>query len=149
MAKAISKHKRGKKMEGGASGPMFAKRTLPFLFTIVGAVVILVAGVATIAYTITAGKLIAAYFVNKYNIDLPFQMIYRAVLVSGAIGILSGLVLLGVGVTINTHKRGKIVASGMVGLAFSLLSLLNGGGFYIGFILAFMGSLLAIIYNKT
>ncbi len=145
MAKA---KRRVRKTAEQVEGATFAKHTLPFLFTLVGAIVILITGVATIAYIFTSGNEVAAFFVSKYNINIPFPMVYRAILASGSIGILSGAVLIGVAVTMNTRKRGKIVASGIIGLAFSLLSLLNGGGFYLGFILAFLGSLLAILYNK-
>ena len=123
------------------------KPRLPFVLVLVGAVVILLAGVATLSYAFVSGKVVATFFVAKYNIGIPINMVYRAILASGTIGVLSGIVLIGVSLNMNSKMRGKVVASAIIGLVFSLLSLLNGGGFYLAFVLAFTGSILAIIYR--
>ncbi len=42
---------------------------------------------------------------------------------------------------------GRVKMFGAVALVFALISLLNAGGFVIGFILALIGSILALIYK--
>ncbi|MEM3227567.1 MAG: hypothetical protein QXK65_01300 [Candidatus Micrarchaeaceae archaeon] len=140
---AVRKPRKNRMLREGVLRP-----SLPFVLVIVGAVVILLAGAATLGYVSTAGTTVATLFVAKYNINIPIAVISRAILASASIGIISGLVLIGVAINLNSHKKGKVVASAIIGLAFSLLSLLNGGGFYLGFVLTFVGSLLAIIYSR-
>lgn len=44
-------------------------------------------------------------------------------------------------------NSGRVKIFGVVALLFSPISLLNGGGFIIGFILALIGSIMALVYK--
>ena len=70
-------------------------------------------------------------------------------ILSGVIGVICGLIVLIMGMLMLMGNTGvdKVHKLGIVAIIFSFVSLINGGGFLLGFILALVGSILAIRYK--
>jgi len=65
----------------------------------------------------------------------------------GLIGIISGILMIVAAVLMNNTDISKVHMWSIVALVFTLVGLMNGGGFVIGFILGLIGSILGLVYK--
>lgn len=65
----------------------------------------------------------------------------------GIIGILIGLIIIVSAIMLNSTDKTKIRNWSIVALIFSIISLVFGGGFIIGFVLGLIGSILGLTYK--
>lgn len=78
---------------------------------------------------------------------LMIQTVQGISIYHGIIETISGVILVTAAIYINSKTLGRVQNWSVVAIVFSIISLIGGGGFLIGFILALMGSLLGIIYG--
>ncbi len=65
----------------------------------------------------------------------------------GIIGIIAGILMIVAAVLMNTTDISKVHTWSIIALVFSIIGLANGGGFFIGFILGLVGSILGLVYK--
>jgi len=71
-----------------------------------------------------------------------------AVVIFGIMGIIIGIVIIAGSAQINSNPEKSHVTWGSIILALSIISIFAGfGGFFIGFILALIGGILAIVWK--
>lgn len=69
-------------------------------------------------------------------------------LIAGIIGVISGIVLMLAGIMVyRTPAKAKMW--GIIGIVFAVISLFGGGGFLIGFILALIGGIMALVSKSS
>ncbi len=102
-----------------------------FVLSLIGGIFIVLGGIATMAL----------------GAILSFFPAASAVVIGlGAIGLILGLVILFLAFRLKSDP-GSAKTSGVVILVLSLISWVGGGGFFIGFLLALIGGILAIVWN--
>ncbi len=134
---------------------MAGKPTAALVLLILGGLLILVGGAVTIALGNAANSLIRStngtYTVNGQatNKSVAAGAVSGLVGLDGAVGLVAGIIVLVMGLLVfkSASNVGRVKAYGIVALIFSLISLANGGGFILGFILALIGSILALVYK--
>ena len=67
--------------------------------------------------------------------------------VAGTLGIISGIIMMACAVMLY-RKPQKAELFGVIGLIFTIISLSSSGGFFIGFVLGLVGSIMGIMHNK-
>ena len=131
------------------------KPTAAMILLIIGGVFILLAGIAVIAIGGLAGS-----FLHSVTANIPLNAstsakvgnvastVSLATLLDGSIGgVIFGIVIILAGVMISKNPA-KAKMWGIVALVLSIISIFTVlGGFVIGFILALIGSILAIVYK--
>ena len=126
------------------------------LLCILGALFMIGGGALTVAAGSAASSIIATtngtYTVNGQNVSnaAAASAVSGFLGVDGYVGVIAGIIVLVAGVLAYMaapSNVGRVKMFGAVALVFSLISLVNGGGFVIGFILALIGSILALIYK--
>ncbi len=125
---------------------MAGKPLISAVLLIIAGVIILAAGIHTIgAVNVLNSSAFRAN--NTYNSTL-FAGASTVIDISAGIGIVCGIILMISGIAAYVYSN-KIKLIGIVALIFSLVSLLNGGGYLIGFIVGLAGSILAIVYKPV
>ena len=71
------------------------------------------------------------------------------VIVVGVWGIICGLICILGATWINSGERDKVRTGSILVLIFSILGLFGGSGFFIGFLLALIGSILGLTWHPT
>jgi hypothetical protein len=67
---------------------------------------------------------------------------------TGIVGIITGIIMIVSAVMVNTTDKSKIKTWSIIGLVFSIVSLLGGGGVIIGFLLGLIGGILGLTYKS-
>lgn len=106
---------------------------------LVGGLLVLLSGVLAIAGLPTG--------VSFTDGHLMIQLLQGISIYHGIIETLSGIILIAAAFYIR-YKNATMVQNWLIaGLVFSIISLMGGGGFFIGFVLALMGSTFGIVYE--
>jgi hypothetical protein len=67
----------------------------------------------------------------------------------GILGVVFGILVIVGAVMINSGEPSRVRTGGILALIFSIISLLAGGGFFIGFILGLVGGILALTWKPA
>jgi len=112
------------------------KPTGATVLSIIGGVFILLGGLAELA-------------VGSYVSSLSFGIAGGGLLLFGALGVILGMLVLIFGILLSTQPENHSTY-GVLILVFAVISLTSfGGGFFIGFLLALIGGILAITWKPT
>jgi len=118
---------------------MADKRTLIFIFLLIGGIVTLIGGVASsfITLALQGGPIAAAaQFIPIYNTFSFYTLL----------GMISGIMLIVSALEVHhNRKKGAIKYWSTVALAFTIISLFDGGGLVLGFILSIIGSMIGLM----
>jgi hypothetical protein len=106
------------------------KPTAAFILTLFGGILVLLAGIL-----IAVVGAVATIFLAGIGGAI------------GLVGIISGIVMIISAVMMNSTNKSKVTTWSIIALVFSLISLANGGGFIIGFILGLVGGILGLTYK--
>ncbi len=121
------------------------KPLTPFALVIIGGIIILLTGVLVIAEALTGRVRV----VDVINPTIP--PIVRNNLGDLEIGLLAaifGIIIIAGSILIITGTIGNVRGGSIAALFFAILSLfLVAGGFYIGFLLTFVGSILGLLWK--
>lgn len=121
----------------------------------IGGLLIVLGGLFTVTIGTASGWLLNALqsLLTGHNVQASSltvgNVFFDILLIDGLIGLVSGAVVLASGImmgrkAINPHSVNTL---GAIALIFSVISLLNLGGFLIGGLLAIIGSFLALVYR--
>ena len=109
------------------------KATVGFILSLIGGIIILVGAIAVLAL---GSAFSSTGVVGAAELGSLF-------VVSGAVGLISGILVIVSSILI--HKPGKETIGGILAIVFSLVSIIGGGGFFIGLILALVGGILGLV----
>ncbi|MDE1810438.1 MAG: hypothetical protein KGH66_00115 [Candidatus Micrarchaeota archaeon] len=118
---------------------MAEKRTLIFIFLLVGGIATVIGGMFT--------SLIGLLFHNAFNPAGAMQLIpiYNTFSFYSLLGMISGIMLIVSALEVHhNRKKNSIKYWSTVALAFTIISLFDGGGLVLGFILGIIGSLIGL-----
>jgi hypothetical protein len=115
------------------------KPTAAFVLSLIGAIFILINGLVVAAMFAAGGALV--------GILLPG--LGAMMIVLGALAIVFGIIVIIGAIMINSGERNKVRIGSVLVLIFSIISLVGGGGFIIGFILCLIGSILGLVWKPA
>ncbi|MGC8730283.1 MAG: DUF6114 domain-containing protein [Candidatus Micrarchaeia archaeon] len=106
------------------------KPTAAFVLTLIGGVLVLIGGllIATVGAMIT-------FFIGGLGG------------LFGLLGIIVGAIMIIAAIEMNTTDANKVRTWSIVALILSIISIGNGGGFFLGFILGLIGSILGLTHK--
>ena len=113
-----------------------AKPTATIILISIGGILILLNGILAIF-----GLPLGFTFIDGH---MMIQTLYGISVYHGIIETLTGIILVVAATKMNTSGRDTMQNWSIVALAFSVISLIGGGGFLAGFVLAFIGSIFGI-----
>ncbi|HVC58547.1 MAG TPA: hypothetical protein VND15_03680 [Candidatus Acidoferrales bacterium] len=115
---------------------MADKRTLIFIFLLMGGIATLMGGIASTFISLALHSTSAvAQFIPIYNTFSFYSLL----------GMMSGIMLVIAALEVHHNRRkGSIKYWSTVALAFAVISLFDGGGLVLGFILAIIGSMIGL-----
>ena len=116
-----------------------AKPTATIILISIGGILILLNGILAIF-----GLPLGFTFIDGH---MMIQILYGISVYHGIIETLAGIVLVVAAAKINTNGRDAVQNWSIVTLAFSVISLIGGGGLLAGFVLAFIGSIFGIAFG--
>jgi MFS family permease len=120
-----------------------ARPTTAFVLILIGGILILINAVIFIYASTIAGEV-----VKKLNITSMYpgiaEMVGTTLLVMGIIGLVFAVLVIIGSALVYSGVPGKVKAGSILGLVFGILSILIGGGFIIGPILALIGGILGL-----
>jgi len=120
---------------------MTEKPTAAFVLSLIAAILILVNGLWVAVVFSTIGGI--AFM-------LPgFESLGGLFLIIAVVAIILGILTLIGAVMMNTTNKDKVRTGSILVLIFSIISLIGGGGFFIGFILCLVGSILGLTWKPT
>lgn len=121
---------------------MGEKPTAAFALSLVGGILILINGIIMfVGAGILAG--IAAVVPGVGPAIGGLIMAYAA------LGLVMGILVIVGAVMINSGAINKVRVGSILVIVFSVISLLSGGGFIIGFVLALVGGILGLVWKPT
>ncbi|MEM3383061.1 MAG: hypothetical protein QXL52_04540 [Nitrososphaerales archaeon] len=120
---------------------MAEKPTAAFILSLIGAILIILDGLwVAIAFSILGG----------ISFMLPgLELLGGLFLIIGVVAIVLGVLTLVGAFMMNTSNKNKVKTGAILVLIFSIISLIVGGGFIIGFILCLVGSILGLTWKPT
>lgn len=118
---------------------MGEKPTAAFVLSLIGAIFILINGLAVAAMFAAGGALVGIF--------LPG--LGAMMMILGALAIVFGIIAIIGAIMINSGERNKVRIGSVLVLIFSIISLVGGGGFIIGFILCLIGSILGLVWKPA
>ncbi|MEM3791471.1 MAG: hypothetical protein QXL16_01960 [Candidatus Micrarchaeaceae archaeon] len=121
---------------------MESRKSSVFVLLLLGGLFVLMDGVITAAMAATAFLgIFPLSFMCRMCFFFPNLLVY-----SSLIGIVSGILIVYSSAVIRENKNKRVLHTyATVALISSAISLLNGGGFLIGFILSLVGSVVALL----
>jgi|SRR5271157_2082614 len=126
-------------MSASSYGPGYPNSA--YLLSLIGGILIILEGFLVIV----AGLLLSAVIGS----DIPGASAAAAFVVGfGLIGVIFGLLIVFWAFRLKSNP-GSARTMGILIIVFSVISLVGGGGFYIGSILALIGGILAVIWHPT
>lgn len=124
------------------------KPTAAFVLTLIGGIFVLLAGLVILAIGALFGA--AASAAGAAGFTVPGMLFGGAgylVVALGVVGLVLGILLIVASTKINSTDASKIKLWSILALVFSLISLAAGAGFFIGFVLALVGSILGLVHK--
>lgn len=115
------------------------KPTAAFVLSLIGAIFILINGLLVATMFAAGGALV--------GILLPG--LGAMMIILGALAIVFGIIVIIGAIMINSGERNKVRIGSVLVLIFSIISLVTGGGFIIGFILCLIGSILGLVWKPA
>ena len=112
------------------------KPTVAFALTMLGGILIMVFGVFTLAVGVIAS-----------NLGGLIRLLMFGTGISGAIGVVTGAVIVLAAAFLNTTDREKVEVWSIIAVVLSVVSLLNTGGVLAGFLLALIGGILGLTHS--
>ena len=120
---------------------MAEKPTAAFALSLIGAIFILLGGLAMLAIGAIAGT--AFTLAGLGDFGLGFYAI-------GALGLIWGIITLYGAIMINSTDKSRVRTGAILVLVFSIISWFGTfGGFFIGFLLALIGAILGLTWNPS
>ncbi len=107
-----------------------------FVLTLIGGILILLDGIYDAAVAAFVGSLVGAFFPG----------LGLLIIVLGIVALLFGIIILFGAVQMRSHPQ-SARTWGAVVLVLGLISIVGGGGFVLGLILALVGGILAIVWH--
>ncbi|MEM2337719.1 MAG: DUF6114 domain-containing protein [Candidatus Bathyarchaeia archaeon] len=119
---------------------MGEKPTAAFVLSLVAGILILLSGIFSAIVAIIGGAIVGM---------VPgFGWLGGLIMIMGILGFIFGIIVIIGAVMINSGERERVKTGSIIVLIFSILSLLvSGGGFFIGFILGLVGSILGLTWK--
>ncbi len=135
------------------------KHTLPFIFMLIGGILILLGGVYEIGaiHAVSANSIIAnltatnpsiahnATEIKLINSYVSSGALYDAIYAVVAVGIICGIVVMLSGIMSYNPKGNRLKIFSIVAIIFSLISILGDGGFIVGMIMGIIGGILGLM----
>ncbi len=110
---------------------------IPFIFILAGGIVIFIGGILVLAMGMMYHVMLSILLEQGYAIPFSSQFL----IASGIVGLISGAIILSTAPFLYTKSYARFKSLVLVALSFSVISLISGGGFFIGFALAFIGAM--------
>lgn len=128
---------------------MLNKPYAAFILSLIGGVFILL----QIAIFFMFAFLFRSYHYYYYNMMVHPMFIYQPYIFTMSlafilIGLISGVLVIIGSTMINSDDPDKIRTGGILVIVFSVISIISGGGFLVGFILGLIGGILAVIWHS-
>ncbi len=108
------------------------KPTAAFVLTLLGGIFVLLGGIAVTML----GAAVTLFFAHAAIGGLL-----------GLLGIIAGIIIIVAAVLLNSTDESRVKEWSVVALVLTIISIVNGGGFIIGFILGLVGSILGLTYK--
>ncbi|HUC39155.1 MAG TPA: hypothetical protein VL944_03435 [Candidatus Acidoferrum sp.] len=108
------------------------KPSAAFILVLLGGILILIGGLAVAGIGAAASSLLSLGALGG---------------LAGTIGVVSGLIVIFSAFMIHSTNPGRVHLWSLIALIFCIISIANGGGFVIGFILALVGSIIGTSYK--
>ncbi|MEM1583633.1 MAG: hypothetical protein QXF28_03445 [Nitrososphaerota archaeon] len=113
--------------------------TAAFVLSLIGGILILLGSIVTAIFAgIFGGAMMIVPFLGGLG---------ALVIAMGILGIIFGIIILIGAIMVNSSNPSRVRTGSIIVLVFSILSLLSGGGFIVGFILALIGSILGLVWK--
>jgi hypothetical protein len=128
---------------------MAEKPTAAFVLSLIGAILILIDGLLiAIAFSMLGGL----SFMIDSSLMMPglgLEWLGGMFLIIAAVAIILGVLTIIGAIMMNTTNKDKVRTGSILVLVFSIISLIGGGGFIIGFILCLVGSILGLTWKPV
>ncbi len=111
--------------------------TAAFVLTLIGGIFILLNGIVLAALSAVLGGFALGFFPGLGALLIAL----------GVVALLFGLIVIYGAVKMHSGVPGSVRTWGIIVILMSLISLVMGGGFYIGTILALVGGILALVWH--
>lgn len=119
---------------------MTEKPTAAFALSLIGAIFILLGGIATAAVASLVGGALLGF---GFDFGLGF-------LIVGVLGLVWGIIALVGAIMMNSSDKSKVRTGSILVLVFSIISWFGAfGGFFIGFLLGLIGAILGLTWNPS
>lgn len=120
---------------------MAEKPTAAFVLSLIGAIFIIIGGLATAAIAAIIGTSLDIIGMGSYGLGFA---------VLGALGVVWGIIALIGAVMMNSTDKSRVRTGSIIVLIFSIISWFGSfGGFFLGFLLALIGSILGLTWNPS
>ncbi|MDE1811219.1 MAG: hypothetical protein KGH66_04205 [Candidatus Micrarchaeota archaeon] len=131
---------------------MAKSATAIFALTLIGGILVLLVALFLLAAAYLFPSIINAeagtQISGTHGISTAATSLTAAASAEGIIGLISGIVLIVSAVMIRRGDASKIKKFSILALVFSIISFFGGAGFYIGLVLALIGSILGLLYKE-
>ncbi len=117
-----------------------SKPTAAFILTLIGGIFVLLGGIVI--------SFLGAIFGGITTVSMfGAAMGAAAGLVIGLASLISGIIIILAAIFMNSTNQSKVKTWSIIALVFAIVSLIDGGGFVLGFLLALIGSILGLTYK--
>lgn len=117
--------------------PKVEKPTAAFILSLIGGVFILVGGVGYAYFGAICGGLVGMFAPGMGALIFLYM----------ALGLICGIVVIIGAIMINSADPSKVKTGSILVLVFSIISLISGGGYYVGVILGIVGGILGLVWK--
>lgn len=115
------------------------KPTAAFVVSLIGGILILIAGLGYAALGAICGGLVGMFA----------PAVGAAVFLYMALGAICGILVIIGAIMINKAEPDKVKMGSILVLVFSIISIVSGGGFFIGMLLGIIGGILGLIWKPS
>jgi hypothetical protein len=120
---------------------MAEKPTAAFVLSLIGGIFVIIGGLVTAAIAAIVGSAFDIIGMGSYG--LGFALL-------GALGLVWGIIILLGAVMMNSTDKSRVRTGSIIVLVFSIISWFGSfGGFFLGFLLALIGSILGLTWNPS
>ncbi len=122
------------------------ERQVAYVLLLVGGILTLLSGLFALSASLFATSLLlsAAGFGALMMATGTFGALMIA---AGALGVVCGALMIVAAMYINSTDANQIRTWSVIGLVFTLIGIVSGGGFVIGFILGLVGSIMGLTHK--
>jgi hypothetical protein len=129
---------------------MQSRPSAAFILSLIGGLFILILSAIYLLFMIRYEYFYGAYFnYMMYHMISFHPYMFTIVTMFATIGLISGALVIVGSFFINSDNIEKVRTGGILVIVFSVLSIVSGGGFFIGFILSLIGGILAITWQPS